>query len=46
MNGIQIESINSGSGASATCEEINGNFFSQGVPRRSDKAMVSGRLAA
>ncbi|MDP9928050.1 hypothetical protein [Variovorax paradoxus] len=46
MNGIQIESIKSASGASVTCEEINEIFFSQGVLRRSGKATAPARLAA
>jgi hypothetical protein len=46
MNGIQIESVKSATGASSTCDEINESFFSRGVLRRSDKAAASVRLAA
>ena len=46
MNGIQIESIKSATGAFSTCDEINEIFFSQGVLRRSDKEAAPVRLAA
>jgi hypothetical protein len=46
MNGIQIERANSATGASSTCDEIHGIFFSRGVLRRSEKAAAHARLAA
>jgi hypothetical protein len=46
MNGIQIESVKSATGASSTCDENNEVFFSRGVLRRSDKAAAPVRLAA
>ncbi|MDQ0586541.1 hypothetical protein [Variovorax paradoxus] len=46
MNGIQIERANSATGASSTCDEINGIFFSRGVLRHSGKAAAPVGLAA
>ncbi|CAN7727081.1 hypothetical protein LJR260_005932 [Variovorax paradoxus] len=46
MNGIQIESVKSATGASSTCDEINEIFFNRGVLRRSGKAAAPVRLAA
>ncbi|WP_159275839.1 hypothetical protein [Variovorax boronicumulans] len=46
MNGIQIERADSVTGASSTCGEIHGIFFSRGVLRRPDKAAAHAGLGA